>query len=97
MSSGQIETLAEIVYENSGIDSNIFLEYARLGKWNLLENMLSNVGSSLLEIAKIYNDTVRYGLIFTRYTIETTIPNTDTLKEQIENLSDLFSFGEYEY
>ena len=91
------ETLAEIVYENSGIDSNIFLEYARLGKWNLLENMLSNVGSSLLEMAKIYNDTVRYGLIFTRYTIETTIPNTDTLKEQIENLSDLFSFGEYEY
>ena len=56
-----------------------------------------NVGSSLLEIAKIYNDTVRYGLIFTRYTIETTIPNTDALKEQIENLSDLFSFGEYEY
>lgn len=92
LSSGQIETLAEIVYENSGIDSNIFLEYARLGKWNLLENMLSNVGSSLLEIAKIYNDT-----IFTRYTIETTIPNTDALKEQIENLSDLFSFGEYEY
>lgn len=92
LSSGQIETLAEIVYENSGIDSNIFLEYARLGKWNLLENMLSNV-----EMAKIYNDTVRYGLIFTRYTIETTIPNTDALKEQIENLSDLFSFGEYEY
>lgn len=50
LSSGQIETLAEIVYENSGIDSNIFLEYASLGKWNLLEN-----------------------------------------------LSDLFSFGEYEY
>lgn len=97
LSSGQIETLAEIVYENSGIDSNIFLEYARLGKWNLLENMLSNVGSSLLEMAKIYNDTVQYGLIFTRYTIETTIPNTDALKEQIENLSDLFSFGEYEY
>lgn len=91
LSSGQIETLAEIVYENSGIDSNIFLEYARLGKWNLLENMLSNVGSSLLEIAKIYNDTVQYGLIFTRYTIETTIPNTDALKEQIENLSDLFT------
>ena len=90
LSSGQIETLAEIVYENSGIDSNIFLEYARLGKWNLLENMLSNV-------AKIYNDTVQYGLIFTRYTIETTIPNTDALKQQIENLSDLFSFGEYEY
>lgn len=59
--------------------------------------MLSNVGSSLLEIAKIYNDTVQYSLIFTRYTIETTIPNTDALKEQIENLSDLFSFGEYEY
>lgn len=93
LSSGQIETLAEIVYENSGIDSNIFLEY----KWNLLENMLSNVGSSLLEMAKIYNDTVQYGLIFTRYTIETTIPNTDALKQQIENLSDLFSFGEYEY
>lgn len=97
LSSGQIETLAEIVYENSGIDSNIFLEYASLGKWNLLENMLSNVGSSLLEMAKIYNDTVQYGLIFTRYTIETTIPNTDALKQQIENLSDLFSFGEYEY
>lgn len=32
LSSGQIETLAEIVYENSGIDSNIFLEYASLGK-----------------------------------------------------------------
>lgn len=40
---------------------------------------------------------ILYGLIFTRYTIETTIPNTDALKEQIENLSDLFSFGEYEY
>ena len=93
LSSGQVETLAEIVYENSGIDSNTFLEYAR----NLLENMLSNVGSSLLEMAKIYNDTVQYGLIFTRYTIETTIPNTDALKQQIENLSDLFSFGEYEY
>lgn len=93
LSSGQIETLAEIVYENS----NIFLEYARLGKWNLLENMLSNVGSSLLEMAKIYNDTVQYGLIFTRYTIETTIPDMDALKQQIENLSDLFSFGEYEY
>ena len=89
LSSGQVETLAEIVYEN--------LEYASLGKWNLLENMLSNVGSSLLEMAKIYNDTVQYGLIFTRYTIETTIPNTDALKQQIENLSDLFSFGEYEY
>ena len=49
------------------------------------------------EMAKIYNDTVQYGLIFTRYTIETTIPNTDALKQQIENLSDLFSFGEYEY
>lgn len=102
LSSGQVETLAEIVYENSGIDSNTFLEYASLGKWNLLENMLSNVGSSLLEMAKIYNDTVQYGLIFnglifTRYTIETTIPNTDALKQQIENLSDLFSFGEYEY
>lgn len=59
--------------------------------------MLSNVGSSLLEMAKIYNDTVQYGLIFTRYTIETTIPNTYALKQQIENLSDLFSFGEYEY
>lgn len=93
LSSGQIETLAEIVYENSDIDSNIFLEY----KWNLLENMLSNVGSSLLEMAKIYNDTVQYGLIFTRYTIETTIPDMDALKQQIENLSDLFSFGEYEY
>lgn len=97
LSGGQVETLAEIVYENSGIDSNTFLEYASLGKWNLLENMLSNVGSSLLEMAKIYNDTVQYSLIFTRYTIETTIPNTDALKQQIENLSDLFSFGEYEY
>ena len=85
LSSGQVETLAEIVYENSGIDSNTFLEYASLGKWNLLENMLSNVGSSLLEMAKIYNDTVQYGLIFTRYTIETTIPNTDALKQQIES------------
>ena len=63
---------------------------------DILEDAITE-NKQAIEMAKIYNDTVQYGLIFTRYTIETTIPNTDALKQQIENLSDLFSFGEYEY
>lgn len=94
LSSGQVETLAEIVYENSGIDSNTFLEYASLGKWNLLENMLSNVGSSLLEMAKIYNDTVQYGLIFTRYTTNgITIAEDSDLSTKILDYTSRFVGG----
>lgn len=96
---GQLESLAQIASDQFGIDYDMFLEYLYNHQYDELEILCSQHGTSLLEISRYFNEENYYGMIFTTYSIiaDTNLVNTEGIKEKIEHLQDLFSYGEYEY
>ena len=96
---GQLESLAQTASDRFGVDYDIFLEYLHNHQYDELEILCSQYGTSLLEISRYFNEENYYGMIFTIYSIiaDTNLVNTEGIKEKIEHLQDLFSYGEYEY
>lgn len=97
LSENSLDLLAEMVYSNWDINHETFLNLVYQQKWDKLEDLCLKAYTNLVDIARMFNSGQYYGLILIRYTAETTLPDADILKEQVENLSGLFTYGEYKY